>query len=365
MLKYLSSILLITSLSVVVGNCSKTRADHEPNNETESAKASAEKFTLKKDKLKTTLTIPGELIPYQQVDLYAKVTGFVKELKVDIGSKVRAGQVLMTLEAPELMAQLTAAESRLKSQEALYTASLANFNRLVETSKTPGTISPSDVEQADAKKNSENANLEAARAAYKEMNDIKNYLVIRAPFDGTITARNVNTGAYVGPSGRGSELPTLTLQQQDKLRLVVSVPERYSGNLKQGEEVIFKIRSMPSEIFKAKLTRLSGALDARLRSQRVEADIHNADGKILAGTVADVSFSLMSPEISFIVPKTAVVSSAEGVFVIRVNNGRAERIPVKKWLEADGKMGVFGELAENDVLLMKASDEIKQGQEVL
>jgi len=364
MSKTISLFLLIIILSAAITGCNNSAARDEQETATNPLESSAEKITLKKDTLETRLIIPGELVAYQQVDLYAKVTGFVKELKVDIGSKVKAGQVLITLEAPEMMAQLSAAQSRLKSQEALYTASQANYNRLVETSKTPGTISPNDLELAEAKKNADYANLEAARAGYKEVSDIKNYLVIRAPFNGTITARNVNVGAYVGPSGKGSELPALTLQQQAKLRLVISIPENYSGYLKQGDDVTFSVRSMPSENFKAKLARLSGALDLRLRSQRAEADIENADAKLLAGTVADVSTTLRSSNSSFVIPKTALVNGAEGIFVIKVVNGKAQRVTVKKGLEANGLVEVFGELSENDILLKKASDEIKTGQEV-
>ena len=364
MLRTISPFLLIVFLSVAIAGCNHSPARDESKSATKPVEAAPEKITLRKDTLEARFTIPGELIAYQQVDLYAKVTGFVKELKVDIGSKVKEGQVLMTLDAPELTAQLSAAQSRLKSQEALYTASLANYNRLIETSKTPGTISPNDLEQAEAKRNADLANLEAARASFREVNDMKNYLVIRAPFDGTITARNINVGAYVGPSGKGSEFPVLILQQQARLRLVISVPEGYSGYLKQGDEVTFKVRSMPSENFKAKLTRLSGALDARLRSQRAEADIENTDGRFLAGTVADVSTTLRSSNNSFVVPKTAVVNSAEEVFVIRVVNGKAEHVGVKTGLEANDLVEVFGALAENDILLKKASDEIKTGQEV-
>jgi len=356
--------LLIVFLSFAIAGCNHSPARDESKSATKPVEAAPEKITLRKDTLEARFTIPGELIAFQQVDLYAKVTGFVRELKVDIGSKVKEQQVLMTLDAPELTAQLSAAQSRLKSQEALYTASLANYNRLIETSKTPGTISPNDLEQAEAKRNADLANLEAARASFREVNDMKNYLVIRAPFDGTITARNINVGAYVGPSGKGSEFPALTLQQQARLRLVISVPEGYSGYLKQGDEVSFKVRSMPSENFKAKLTRLSGALDARLRSQRAEADIENSDGRFLAGTVADVSTTLRSANNSFVVPKTAVVSSAEEVFVIRVVNGKAEQVSVKTGLEADDFVEVFGALVENDILLKKASDEIKTGTEI-
>ena len=364
MLRTISLLLLIVFLSFAIAGCNHSPARDESKSATKPVEAAPEKITLRKDTLEARFTIPGELIAFQQVDLYAKVTGFVRELKVDIGSKVKEQQVLMTLDAPELTAQLSAAQSRLKSQEALYTASLANYNRLIETSKTPGTISPNDLEQAEAKRNADLANLEAARASFREVNDMKNYLVIRAPFDGTITARNINVGAYVGPSGKGSEFPALTLQQQARLRLVISVPEGYSGYLKQGDEVTFKVRSMPSENFKAKLTRLSGALDARLRSQRAEADIENSDGRFLAGTVADVSTTLRSANNSFVVPKTAVVSSAEEVFVIRVVNGKAEHVSVKTGLEADDFVEVFGALVENDILLKKASDEIKTGTEI-
>ena len=328
------------------------------------AMAKAETITLKKDTLESELIIPGELIAYQQVDLYAKVTGFVKELNVDIGSKVKAGQVLIVLEAPEITSQLSAAQSRLKSQEALYAASIANYNRLIETSKTPGTISPHDIEQAEGRKNADLANLDAARASYKEVNDMKDYLVLRAPFAGTITARNVNIGAYVGPSGRGSEFPALTLQQQEKLRLVVSVPETYTVYVEPGDEVQYKVRSMPGQVFKAKLVRLSGALDPRLRSQRIEADIKNGDGKFLAGTVADVTFGFKSRSTSFNVPKTAVVNSTESSFVIRVTDQKAERVMIKKGIQSGDLMEVFGNLKEGDVLLKKGNDEIKDGQEI-
>lgn len=364
MLRTIIPFLSILFLSTAIICCNNSPAQEEQKTKTKPDTTAVAKIILKKDTLETHLTIPGELVAFQQVDLYAKVTGFVKELKVDIGSKVKSGQVLMTLEAPEMMSQLSAAQSRLKSQEALYTASQANYNRLVETSKTPGTISPNDLEQAEARKSADYANLEAARASLKEVTDIRNYLVIRAPFDGTITARNIDIGAYVGPSGKGSELPALILQQQSRLRLVISVPESYSGYLRQGDEVKFKVRSMPSENFTAKLIRLSGALDARFRSQRAEADIENRDGKFLAGTVADVSTTLRSAPGSFIIPKSALVNSAEGVFVIRVVIGKAERVPVKKGLEVNDVVEVMGKLAENDVLIKKASDEIKAGQEV-
>ena len=120
-------------------------------------------FALQRQELATSLKMPGELVAYQQVDLYAKVSSFVKTLRADIGTEVEKGQLLMTLEAPEMASQVAAAESRLKSQEAIYTASKANYDRLFETSKTPGTISKNDLDQAIAKRNSDLAQFNAAK----------------------------------------------------------------------------------------------------------------------------------------------------------------------------------------------------------
>src|SRR6476646_9098927 len=232
-----------------------------------------EVFPLQRGRLSSSLQIPGELIAYQQVDLYAKENSFVKKLYVDVGSQVTEGQLLVTMEAPELSSQLAGALSNIKSREAIYTASKANYDRLYETSQTPGTISPNDLEQADARKNSDLAQLEAAKAEYKQIAETQNYLQIRAPFSGVITARNVNPGAYVGPSGKGSELPLFTLQEQKKLRLIISVPAAYTSYLNHKNEVSFTVKSLPNQQFKAQVKRMAGAIDSRLRSERIEMDV--------------------------------------------------------------------------------------------
>ena len=318
-------------------------------------------FTLKKGRLTSSLQIPGELIAFQQVDLYAKVNSFVKKLYVDVGSEVKEGELLATMEAPELGSQLAGAESAIKSREAIYLASKANYDRLVETSKTPGTISPNDLEQADARKNSDYAQLQSAQSAHKEISEMQNYLQIRAPFNGVITARNVNTGAYVGPAGKGSELPLFNLQEQKKLRLVLSVPEAYTGYLSDKNEMSFTVKSQPGQQYKAAINRMAGSIDSRLRSQHIEMDVINNDKKLLPGMVAEVNLPLPSNDSSFIVPKSAVVNSTETVFVIRVVNNQAQRVEVKTGREANGLIEIYGNLKEGDTLLRAGSDEIKNG----
>ncbi|RXK87421.1 efflux RND transporter periplasmic adaptor subunit [Filimonas effusa] len=321
-------------------------------------------FVLTKGKLSSKFSAPGELIAFQQVDLYAKENSFVKKIYVDVGSEVATGQLLATLEAPELNSRIAASESRLKSQEAIYMASKANYDRLYKTSQTPGTISPNDLDQAAARMRADEAQLEAARAANKEVTIIRGYLEIRAPFAGVITTRNVNTGAYVGPSGKGSEYPLFTLQEQKHLRLVVSVPEAYTGYLSNRNQLQFTVKALPNEQFSGTVKRLSGALDARLRAERIEADVQNNNKKLLPGMVAEVNIPMPSQDSVLVVPKGAVLNTTEGIFVIKVTEGKAQWVKVEKGREAGKEAEVFGALSPGDILVENASEEIRDGMPV-
>ncbi|WP_267298347.1 efflux RND transporter periplasmic adaptor subunit [Parachryseolinea silvisoli] len=328
------------------------------------AAPAVETVSLKKGLLSSVLNVPGELISYQQVDLYARETSFVKTILVDVGSEVKEGQVLASLEAPEISSRLAGAESRGKSQEAVYLASKANYDRLLETSKTPGTISPNDLDQARARMNSDLAQLEAARATQREVGNTRDYLTIRAPFRGVITARNVNPGAYVGPSGRGSEKPMFTLQEQKQLRLVVSVPEAYTAYLSPNDTVDFFVKSQPDKAFHARVARLAGALDARLRAERIEMDVMNDNKRLLPGMIADVVVPLPAKDSTFVVPKRAVVNAPEKVFVIKVVGGKAQWTPVRTGRTVDGKTEVYGDLHVGDEIVLAASEEVRDGSDV-
>ncbi|HEX9513548.1 MAG TPA: efflux RND transporter periplasmic adaptor subunit [Puia sp.] len=356
-------------IAILFSSCSSSDGEGKEKKENKEATADkapapAETFALQKGRLSTTLYVPGELIAYQQVDLYAKENSFVKKLYVDVGSEVREGQLLVTMEAPELTSQLASAQSRVKSQEAIYIASKSNYDRLVETSKTPGTISQNDIDQADSRRKSDLAQWDAAKSAYAEVAETLKYLEIKAPFNGVISARNVNPGAYVGPSGKGSDLPLFTLQEQKHLRLVVSIPEAYTGYLTDRDEVKFSTKSRPSEIFHAKVKRLAGALDNRLRAERIEMDVINNDKKLLPGMVAEVNVPLPARDSTFLVPATAVVNSTERVFVIRVVDHKAQWVDVKKGREEGGKTEIYGKLDEGDQIIKVASEERRDGSPV-
>ncbi|HWD89539.1 MAG TPA: efflux RND transporter periplasmic adaptor subunit [Mucilaginibacter sp.] len=360
--KYTIALTLITSIGLSACSDKQQKEEIAQTEKQESAidTPSVAVVPINRGTLNSTITVPGELVPFQEVDLYAKITSYVKKLYADIGSQVHTGELLATLEAPELNSQLAAAESHIKQQEAVYYASKATYDRLLNTSKTPGTVSENDLEQAEAKKNSDLANVEAARSDYKAVAANLNYLQIRAPFDGIVSARNVNLGAYVG----GSNQPIFVIQQQSKMRLVISVPELYTGGLSGKDMVTFSVKALPNRKFKAQVKRLAGALDEKLRAERLEMDVYNKNKELLPGMYADVDLPIPSRDSAFIVPKTAVVVSTERVFVIRVNGNKAEWVDVKKGFQSGGNMEIYGDLRPGDKLVAKANDEIRDGQQV-
>jgi membrane fusion protein (multidrug efflux system) len=362
--KHIVTVFLLAASVSVLTACNSGKKEGEATDTTAAAPATTEVIAIQKGKLNTALQVPGELVPYQEVDLYAKVNSYVKKLLVDVGSEVHEGQLLVTLDAPEINSQLAGAKSRIQQQQAIYLASKSNYDRLLSTSKTPGTISQNDLDQAEARKNADYANVEAAKSASEEVTANRNYLEIRAPFSGVITARNVNSGAYVGPSGKGSDQPLLVLQQQNKLRLVISIPESSTGGLSNKDEVSFTVRALPNQKFTAKVARLAGALDEKLRSERLEMDVLNNNKKLLPGMYAEVNLPLPGRDSAFIIPKSALVISTEKVFVIKVVDHKAVWVPVQKGIQADKVIEVYGDLKPGDTLVKTATDEIRDGQDI-
>lgn len=362
-----SIIVTIAAAGLFWAGCSS----NEENKETEKKAATVDApappatFALAKGSMHTELKIPSELTAYRAVDIYAKVTSYVKSLTVDVGSEVKQGQVLATLEAPELVQQLASSMSKYKAQQAIYEQSNATYERIVDAAKTPGTISKNDVDIASAKRNSDLAQMQSAKADYEANRTITQYLTIRAPFDGVISARNVNLGAYIGPAGKGSELPIFTLQEQRHLRLVVEIPEAYKGFIKLNDVVKFSVKAFPDQVFSAKIARRAGVMDKTLRSEHIELDVLNNDLKLSPGMVAEAVIGLDADANAFVVPKHAVVNSTEGVFMIEDSANIAKRVPVRVGRATDSLAEVFGaSLKENAHYVAKGSEEIKNGSSI-
>lgn len=307
------------------------------------------------------LKLAGELKPDQQTELFAKVNSYVKSIPVDIGDKVAAGQVLVVLEAPEIQSQVAHAKARLEAQEAVYVATASTYDRMMKANQTKGAIAKDALDQITARMLSDEAQLNALKSAYREMRNMDDYLVIRAPFSGTITARNVDLGAYVGAMGKE---PLLVVENNRKLRLNLSIPEANTPYLKIGDTIRFHMRSRPQEQYFALVSRKSESLDLKLRSERVEADFNNTNHTLKPYMVAETMIPLQNTEPTFFVPKSAVVESGMGVYVIRVEGGKAKHVRVSKGRVMPEQVEVFGQLNEGDKILKTGTEEIQEGMDI-
>ena len=186
-------------------------------------------------------------------------------------------------------------------------------------------------------------------------------MVIKAPFSGTITNRNIDLGAYVGPM---SKTPLLVIENNQKLRLNLSVPEANTPYIKIGDTIRFYVRSQPQVKHIALVSRKSGSLDERLRSEKIEADFINKEKLLKPFMVAETSIPLQNSVATFFVPKMSVVESGMGTYVIRIEQGKTKNIPVSKGRMWEDKVEIFGELSEGDKILKMASEEIMEGTDV-
>jgi RND family efflux transporter MFP subunit len=329
--------------------------------------------------LNVTLSLPGELTPFQTVALYSRVTGFVKSITVDRGSRVRAGQQLATLEAPELVAQRAEAQSKLQSAEAQLAttraradASASTYEKLKAASATPGVVAGNDVVVAQKTVEADQSqiaaatqNVEAARQALESVRDMEGYLRITAPFSGVVTERNVHPGALVGPtSGPGTALPIVRVVESNRLRLVIPVPEAYTAGVTNGSSLTFTVAAYPGEMFTGTVSRISAAVDVATRTMAVELDVNNADGRLAPGTFTQVNWTVRRTAPSLLVPAGSVAGTTGRTFVIRVRGGRTEWVDVKTGLTSGPLVEVFGDLNPGDEIAVRGTDELKAGASV-
>lgn len=330
-------------------------------------------------KLSTTIALPAQLEPYEQVDIYPKVTGFVETVTVDRGSRVKAGEVLVRLTAPELTSQrsqaeaaVRAAESQLATAKAKLVSDQGTFEHMQAAAKTPGVLAENDVAVAGQTVSADRGlvdaaeqNVAAARESLKSVSQSEAYLTISAPFAGVVTTRNLHPGALIGPaSGGGGAQPILQIVDDRRLRLVVPVPEAQVGSMKQGQPVSFSVPAYPGQTFQAPIARIAEALDQKSRTMPVELDVMNRDGKLAPGSFATVKWPLIRGYPTLFVPATAVTNDQQHTFVIRVRNDKAEWVTVQTGQTVNGEMEVFGDLSAGDPVVKTATDAIHSGDAV-
>ena len=357
--RYLFAVLLFAFL---VQSCSES-TEKATLVKTVKTKQAFKWTSVKADQPTFMITLPGELKPYEEVSIYPKMKGFVKKIYVDRGSFVRKGQLLAQLEAPEIGAQFAARTSSSSTAYQKFLFSRQSFLRLKEAAKKAGAVATIELERAYAQYLGDSAAYHGSRSEASASGQLQAYLRITAPFTGVITNRFVSEGALVGEGGVNGE-PLFQLTQEARLRLEVAVPEKQAQALVAGTKATFTLIDYPGKMFTATLSRNSGALDTRTRSVVAEFDVDNTGNALRSGQYAKVSLQLQRKQPTLWVPASSVVQSQTGVFVVKNEEKKTKRIPVQIGVTKDTVVEVFGNLNAGDQILLKGSEEVKEGTKI-
>jgi RND family efflux transporter MFP subunit len=294
------------------------------------------------------LTLPGSVQPLQETAIYARANGYVRSWLVDIGAHVKKGQTLVLLDIPDVDEQLRQAQAaanqakagigQAKSQLQLAQTMSHRYTTLAPS----GVVSQQEVDQVQSSLAVQESNLAAAEAAYvsaqanvRRFEDLRSFGTITAPFDGVVTMRSAEVGQLVTAGSTGAAQPLFKVAEVDVVRVFVNVPQLYAAGIAVGMDAPTTMRETPGRTFVGKVMRTANELDMATRSLLTEVDLPNADGVLVAGMYAQVSFDVKRQDEPLFVPATAVVFDARGTRVAAIHDG----VVTWKKIEIGGDLG--------------------------
>jgi len=367
--------------------------DHDPaapSGDPLAAVARVERRTIS-----NTLKISGEFKPFQDVDVHAKVAGYIKRIYVDVGTHVKQGQTLAILEVPELAAQLAGADAAVRrAQEEIgraqgdlertkssHAATHLAFKRLSDAAKTrEGLVAQQELDDAQAKDLESEAQVSSAKAALsaaqqeldvakanqKQAAALSDYTRITAPFAGVITNRYADTGALVaaGTSSSTQAMPVVRLAQISTLRLVLPVPESVAAQIHLNDPVKVHVQALNQDI-QGRVSRFANSLDLQTRTMESEIDCENRDGRLMPGMYTESELSLHEKPNALTLPLEAVVRNGDDATVLTVNSQNVlDERHVKLGLEDNARVEVLSGLSEGDRVVIGNRSQFRSGQKV-
>lgn len=274
------------------------------------------------------LRLPSVAEPYAEVLVYARINGFIAEQRVDLGDRVKGGQVLATIDAPEVEREYERAKATLAQFEARLELTKRNLER-TEALVGQNFLSQASLDQAQADMRVADADRNAATAEVARLAELLKFRAVRAPFSGMVTQRNVNRGELVTGDQRQDGAFLYRISQLDPLRIAVDVPQSALANIKVGSQLTVEFPEMPSETFKGRITRTAGAIDSRSGTMRVEATLPNPGGGVPGGMAGYVVIDNASQTSAFVVPVNAVVQRDGNPHVAVVADNTLRYVPVR------------------------------------
>lgn len=315
-----------------------------------------------------TLTLPGSVMPFAEASIYARTSGYIAHWSADLGTHVKAGQTLAQISAPDLDAQLRQARADEASAQANYDYAKSTAQRWQDMLKTQS-VSQQDTDTKVADMNAKRAMLASAQANVAHLAELVSYESVAAPFDGVITARNVDVGTLVtaggtpGSPGLSGEL--FHLEQTDTLRVFVDVPQDSATGVSAGTSAYLTTPQYPGRRFAARVARSAGAIDPVTRTLRVEIDVDNRDGALMPGAYAQAHLVVPSAAPALDLPVSALLFRPGGVTVATVGaNGRTALKTVQIGRDFGTRVEIVSGLAAGDRVIDNPGDAITAGEAV-
>ena len=309
--------------------------------------------------------LPANVQAYRDAPIYARTNGYLKRWYVDIGSKVKEGQLLAEIDTPEVNQQLRQARADLATSQANLNLSKITADRYEGLLKTDS-VSKQESDNAAGDYAAKQASLQSAQANVKRLEELQSFQKIYAPFSGVITARNTDIGALIdsGSSG-GTRTELFHIVQADKLRVYVSVPQVYSQAAKPGLIANLTLSEFPGRPFQGKLVRTANAIDPTSRTLLVEIAVDNPTGQLFTGSYAEVHLKLPTPTSSLILPVNTLLFRSEGLRVATV--GSDQRVSLKAITlghDFGSEVEVIAGLNGDENVIVNPPDSVAAGETV-
>lgn len=308
------------------------------------------------------VVLPANVQAYIDAPIYARTNGYLQRWYVDIGARVKTGQLLAEIDTPEVNQQLGQALADLATAQANVHLAQITAERYGDLLKTDS-VSKQDADNAESDYAAKKTVVQSAQANVKRLEDLQSFERIYAPFDGVITARNTDIGALIdsGSSG-GTRTELFHIAQPGKLRVYVNVPEAYSQAAKLGLTADLTLTEFPSRRFQGKLVRTADSIDLNTRTLLVEIAVNNPTGELLTGAYAEVHLKLPTAKSSFILPVDTLLFRSEGLRVVVVNRNKAELRPITIGHDLGSEVEVIAGLTGDESVVINPPDSIESGE---
>jgi RND family efflux transporter MFP subunit len=314
--------------------------------------------------LSNSMTLQAEFEPYQDVLIHAKVSGYVNPIRVDIGDRVKAGELLATLEVPELKDELEGALASERRAETEHAIAHLNYDRLVGVNKSqPNLVAQQDLDDAQAKDSASEAALATAKAEADRLGSLENYTRVTAPFAGIITKRFVDNGALVEAGTSSNTGPVVELAENDLLRLRFPVPEAETPLVRQGGPIQVAVAAL-NRSFTGKVARDAWSIDRSTRTMLVEVDVPNPDDSFKAGMYASVTLPLQEADSVLAIPLQALAGGDAPTVLVVGAQGTIEERRVSVGIETPSFAEIRSGIAEGDLVVVGDRSGLTPGRAV-